>query len=99
MRLVYLLDYLVFLHKKVMLHQKEHSKHLTLQMHAPFSAACDDKINDCGFNFSVVCEWRVLIEEDKDNSLQFAKVFPIKFLKLLICQSFPLPLFCTIRYY
>ena len=42
---------------------------------------CDDEINDCGFKFSVACEWRVLIEEDKDNLLQFAKVFPTKFLK------------------
>ena len=49
------------------------SPHLTLQTHTPFNAARDDKINDCGFNFSVVCEWRVLIEEDKDNSLQFTK--------------------------
>ena len=37
------------------------------------SATCDDKINDCAFKFSVVCEWRVLIEEDKDT----------------ICQNFP----------
>ena len=24
----------------------------------------------------MACEWRVLIEEDKDDSLQFANVFP-----------------------
>ena len=63
-----------------------------------FSATRDDKVNDCGFKFSVACEWCVLFKEDKDDSLQFAKVFPTKFLKLLICQSFPPPLFCTIRY-
>ena len=73
------------------------SPHLTLQTHAPFKAAHDDKINDCGFNFSVACEWRVLIEEDKDNTLQFAKVFPTKFLKLSIRQSFSPPQFCAIR--
>ena len=42
--------------------------------------------------------WRVLTEENKDNLLQFAKVFPTKFLKLPIRQSFILPPFCTIRY-
>ena len=77
-----------------MLHHKEHFKHLyicsvcsplrspylTLQTHAPFNSARDDKINDCGFNLSMACEWCVLIEEDKDNLLQFAKVFPAKFL-------------------
>ena len=63
-----------------------------------FSATRDNKVNDCGFKFSVVCEWRVLFKEDKDDSLQFAKVFPTKFLKLPIRQSFPLPPFCTIRY-
>ena len=36
----------------------------------------------------MVCEWCVLIEEDKDNSLQFFKVFPTKFLKLPIRQVF-----------
>ena len=41
------------------------------------------------FKFSVACECHVLIEKDTDNSLQFTKVFPTKFLKLPICQSFP----------
>ena len=45
-------------------------------------------MNNCGFKFSVACEWCVLIEEDKGNSLEFAKIFLTKFLKLLICQSF-----------
>ena len=49
-----------------------------------FSATHDGKINNCGFRFSVACEWHVLIEEDKDNSLQFA---PTKFIKLPIPQS------------
>ena len=62
-----------------------------------FSATHDDKVNDCGFKFGVACEWHVLIEEDKDDSLQFTKDFLAKFLKLPICQSFPLPPFCTIR--
>ena len=62
-----------------------------------FRATRDDKINDCGIKFSVACEWSVLIEEDKDDSLQFAKVFSAKFLKLPIRQSFSPPLFCTIR--
>ena len=88
---------------------KEHSKHvyirgvtsphLTLQMHAQFNAKRADKINDCGFNLSVACDWRVLIEEDKDNSLKLAKVFLAKFLKLPIRQSFPPPPFCAIQYY
>ena len=105
---VHLLDYSVLFHKKVMLHHKEHSKHLyicgvpsphlTLQTHTPFNTARDDKINNCGFKFSVACKWHVLIEEDKDNSLQFSKVFPTKFLKLPIHQSFPPPPFCTIQY-
>ena len=33
------------------------------------------------FKFSMACEWCALIKEDKDNSLQFAKVFLTKFLK------------------
>ena len=37
----------------------------------------------------MACQWRVLIEEDKDNLLQFTKVFPAKFLWLPICQSLP----------
>ena len=54
-----------------------------------FNATRDDKINDCGFKFTVECQWHVLIEEDKDNLLQFAKVFPAKFFKLPIHQSLP----------
>ena len=60
-----------------------------------FSATRDDKINDCGFKFSVACEWRV--EEEKEDLLQFAKIFPDKFLKLPICQIFPSPSFCALR--
>ena len=41
-----------------------------------FSATRDDKVNDCGFKFSVECEWCVLFKEDKGDLLQFAKVFP-----------------------
>ena len=37
------------------------------------------KINDCGFKFSMASQQHVLIKEDKDNLLQFAKVFPAKF--------------------
>ena len=62
-----------------------HTWHCKCEHH--FSATSDDKINDCGFKFCVVYTWHVLIEEDKDNSLEFAKVFPTKFLKLLIRQS------------
>ena len=40
--------------------------------------------------------WHVLIEEDKDNLLQFAKVF--KLLKLPIYQNFPPTPFCAIQY-
>ena len=49
------------------------SPHLTLQTHTFFSATRDDKIKDCGFKFSMACEWHNLIKEDKDA----------------ICQSFP----------
>ena len=72
--------------------------YLTLQTRTPFCAARDNKINNCGFKFSMVCKRHILIEEDKDKSLQFAKVFPAKFLKLPIHQSFPLSPFCTIQY-
>ena len=79
------LGYQVFFHKEVML---EHFKlnififvlsrvlfpHCKCPHH--FSAKHDDKINDGGFKFSVACKWHVLIEEDKDDSLQFAKVCP-----------------------
>jgi len=41
------------------------------------------------FIFSVACEWRVLIKQDKDNSLQFAKVFPHQILKVT-CHIFAL---------
>ena len=106
---MHLLNYSVLFHKKVMLCHKEHSKHLhiggvpsshlTLQTHTPFNAAHDDKINDCGFNFSMACEWRTLIEEDIDNSLQFAKVFSAKFLNLLIHQFFPATILRYTVYY
>ena len=59
-----------------------------------FSATCDDKVMIVALNSA----WQVLIEDDNDDSLQFAKVFPAKFLKLPIRQSFPPPLFCTIKY-
>ena len=61
-----------------------------------FNATRDDEMNDCGFKFSMACKWRVLIEEDKDNLLQFAKVFPAKFLKLAVHQSFIPPPFCAL---
>ena len=38
------------------------------------TATRDDKINDCGFKFSVACEWHILIEEEDKDA---------------ICQSFP----------
>ena len=44
-----------------------------------FSSTRDDKINDRGFKFSMACEWLVLIEKDKDDSLQLTnspKFFP-----------------------
>ena len=111
----YLLDYLIIIHKEVMLHHWEHfnlyvfifmSSRVLFPHHTwhckrthYFSSTRDDKINDCGFKFSVACEWHVLIEEDKDNLFQYAKVFPIKFLKLPICQSFTPPPFCAIQYF
>ena len=63
-----------------------------------FSTTCDDKVNDCGFKFSVAGEWCFLFKENKDDSLLFAKVFPAKFLKLPIRQSFSPPPFYTIGY-
>ena len=65
-------------HKEVMLCHWEHfklnimsSRVLSPHYKCPhhFSATCDDKVNDCGFKFSVACKWCVLIEEDKDDSL------------------------------
>ena len=50
------------------------------------------------FKFSVACTWCVLIKEDKDNSLQFAKVF-LQILKVTNSPKFSPPPFCTIRYY
>ena len=44
-----------------------------------FSATRDDDINDCGFKFSVACEWRVLIEQDNDT---FRQSFPRQILKV-----------------
>ena len=40
-----------------------------------FSATYGDIIKDCDFKFSMACEWNILIEKDKDNSLQFTS-FP-----------------------
>ena len=37
----------------------------------------------------MACEWHVLIEENKDNSLQFAKVFSHQILKVTNLPSFP----------
>ena len=37
----------------------------------------------------MVCQWCVLIEEDKDNLLQFAKVFPAKFLVTNLPKIYP----------
>ena len=94
----YLLNYQVLIHKEVTLCHWEHSKlnififmsSLVLSPHSHhFSAAHDDKINNCGFKFSMACNWHVLIKENNDNLLKFAKVFPTKFLKLPIRQSFP----------
>ena len=64
--LIYLLDYPVLLHKKVLFHQWEHSKHLYIHgIPSPhliiivntctiFHGTRDDKINNCGlFKFSV----------------------------------------------
>ena len=61
----------------------------SLQMPHHLSTTHDDKVNDCGFKFSTACKWYVSFKEDKDDSLQFAKVFPAKFLKLVIRQFFP----------
>ena len=33
-----------------------------------FSTTHEDKINNCGFKFSVTCKWHVLIKESKNNS-------------------------------
>ena len=70
------------------------SLHLTLQMYTILVPHMI--INDCGFKFSMACKWHVLIEEDKDNSLQFDKVLFTKFLELPIHKSFSPSLFCTI---
>ena len=51
-----------------------------------FSAACDDKINNCNFKFSMAYEWCFNLRR---QVLQLAKVFPAIFLRLPICQSFP----------
>ena len=94
----YLLNYQVLFHKEVTLCHWEHSKlnififmsSLVLSPHShQFSAAHDDKINNCSFKFSMACNWHVLIKEGNHNLLKFTKVFPAKFLKLPICQSFP----------
>ena len=61
----------------------------SLHMPHHFSTTRDDKVNDCGFKFSVACKWCVSFKKDKDDSLQFAKVFPTKFLKLVIRQFSP----------
>ena len=64
-------------HKEVLLRQWEHSKHLYIRgiPHHTWHCKCvhnilppqvdDDKINNCGFLFSVAHEWRVFIEEDQ----------------------------------
>ena len=63
-----------------------------------FNATYDDKINECGFKFSVACQWYVLFKDEKDNLLQFAKVFSAKFLKSPIRQSLTPPPFYATRY-
>ena len=70
------------------------SPHLTQQTRTILVPHVMIKLNDCGFEFSMVCEWCALIKEDKDNSLQFTKIFPTKFLKLPIRQSFPCTILC-----
>ena len=94
-------------HKEVLLRQWEHSKHLYIRgiphhtWHCKrvhhFTPARDDKINDCGFNLACRTSGVFSSRKTKGNLLQFAKVFPTKFLKLPIRQSFPPPPFCTIR--
>ena len=89
------LNIFIFVSSQVLsLHHIRHCKHVHY-----FSVTCDDQINACGLKFSMACEWHILIEEDKDNLLQFAKVFPTKFLNLPIHQSFILAPFCTVQYY
>ena len=61
----------------------------SLQMPHHFSTTHYDKVNYRGFKFSAMCEWCVSFREDKDDSLQFTKVFPTKFLKLVIYQFSP----------
>ena len=53
-----------------------------------FNATRDDKVNDYGFKFSMVCKWCVLSKEDKDDSLQFDKVFPCQILKVTNSPKF-----------
>ena len=64
-------------HKEVLLRQWEHSKYLYIRGIPHHTWHCkhvhnilppqvhDDKINDCGFLFSVAHAWRVFIEEDQ----------------------------------
>ena len=45
-----------------------------------FSATRDDKINNCGFKFTVACKWWVLIEEDNKDTIR--QSFPRQILKI-----------------
>ena len=64
-----------------------------------FSTTHDDKVNDCGFKFNMACKWCVLFKEDKDDSLQFAKIFPTKFLVTNLPKFFPATILrYTVRY-
>ena len=70
------------------------SKHLTLQTRT-LNATRDDKINDCGFKFSVACQWRVLIKEDEDNFIAIRQNSPrqilsYQFAKVLLHHRFVL---------
>ena len=50
-----------------------------------FSTTSDDKINDCGFKFSMVSEWHILFEEDKDTIHQS---FPHQIFKIINSPKF-----------
>ena len=50
-----------------------------------FSTTRDDKINDCGFKFSMACEWCVLIKQDKDT---FHQSLPHQILKVTNSPKF-----------
>ena len=97
---IYWISYPVLVHKEVMLRHWEHFKlnififvsswvlspHHTWYCKSThyFSATHDDKINDCGFKFSMACEWLISnrrrqgcnLSEFSPLNSQFAKVLP-----------------------